>query len=262
MPQINIEVDEATAAALDRAAAARSISRPMLVRLGFKEMLKAEAEGREWLNPSMQAPMIDPADLPVLLTELRQILVEADRTFRHNAKRDAALHKKIAAAEADELTRLAAAEAGIKQRLLVALNPFRESLGRLYDAVLEHPRLTQIDDSIRQLEATVRAPPPANHTYINGVPLPSRWWHWPAWAVPTVIAVLVVQTFVTRNLPTGIAVRVIDRLLPGDAAFHQLAAFRYGHDICAGSPPVPAPVQSCRATAKTAASRSPHGHRA
>lgn len=260
MPQINIEVDEATASGLDRAAAARALNRPAFVRQLFKEALRACADGRE-LFASESMPGIDPAAVPELLAQVAMLSTELDRVLTQNAKRDAALQKKTAAEDAEQVARITAAEAGIKQRLVLALDPFRASLGRLHDAVLDHPRLTQIDDGIRRLETSVRAPPPADVIRIEGLPVPTRWWHWPVLVAWLLAVAFITQMMLTRSLPDGFGVRIADRLLAGDAAFHQLATYRYGHDICAAqAPPAPVSGATCKPVASSGHAGQPYRH--
>ena len=91
MGQLNVTVDDAMLAGIDRLAAERSVNRQELVRALVREAMDARS------GIAAQPPLrgtADPAGLAELVGELRQLSVDLDRSMRDQDRREARLQRR------------------------------------------------------------------------------------------------------------------------------------------------------------------------
>ncbi len=252
MRQTNVPFEPAMLKVIDELVARQGTTRNRWLQQMAKAALAAEAEGRV---PFTDVGAIAPETVPELLARVDRLAINLDgltgemgRMLTEAAWRDAAVQKKAAIADTAHVVELTRGEATIAARLKTELAPVIVAIDTARTTMVNPPSLAAIDTSIREVETTVRKRPAKVYNLVLGED-----WMVPVWLVALMIAVLIVvgavaETAIARNTTDGVAASLANAMLDSDAAFHVLAKYRYGTDICK-LPPVPvtaAPVPTKR----------------
>ena len=176
MAQVNVEFDDDTVRHLDRIAAKQSVRRPELLRRTVRELIEADASGREPFTVVTQAFKAE--ELAHLAREHRQLATELDRVMRANAKREGELLKAITAFKTDAAAARERGSRDVADALERALGPFRAEVVALkaenatltasFEAALaDQPRLDAIDRRLAKVEELTKQPRTATHIHFG-----------------------------------------------------------------------------------------------
>ncbi len=174
MPQINITVDDRMAAAVDRIASKKGLSRPDLIRWMIDETENADAEDRLAFARA-DTPKLD-VSVSALVQHVRESVVELDRSLRETQK----VNKR--ALEAWNGGEEAVLEAQHRQSELInarfrdGFDPFRDLVAKVLTEVIALPELVQaglaeqvseIAKQLVQVHTLAAQPRTANYLYLS-----------------------------------------------------------------------------------------------
>lgn len=233
MPQINVEFDEETVKDLDRIAAKQSIRRPELLRRTIRELIDAEATGRDLFVPTLKE--VTPDQVAHLIREVEAMTGELERVTRQNVKLDSDLRKALTAYESDAASArergLREAEEALERRLEPLKTELAEHRAETARIVEEHPKFQQLEAGQAKVMKAIGVQQPPVQFHLGKHKLPV-WW--PLWALAT-LAALGIGLVITLSaiLPDRwLAVPVTDRML-GGRGFCALVDARMGEGACA-----------------------------
>lgn len=233
MPQINVEFDEETVNHLDRIAARQSIRRPELLRRTVRELIAAEAAGRDPFTVTLKE--VTPDQVAHLIRQVETMTDELERVTRQNVKLDSDLRKALAAYESDAASArergLREAEEALDRRLeplKAELAEHRAETARIVD---EHPKFKQLEAGQAKIIKAIgmQQPPVQFHLGTHKLPV---------WLPVGALAMLAMLGFgliimLSAILPDRwMAVPVSDRML-GGRGFCVLVDRRVGEGACA-----------------------------
>lgn len=160
MAQVNVEFDDDTVKTLDRIAAKQSIRRTELVRRMVRELIDADAAGREPFSVPVQEMRAE--DLAHVAREHRQLAIELDRVVRQNVKREADLRKAIEAYERDAAAARERGEREVSEALEREVAPFRAEIATLKadlaTKIGNQPRLDAMESTLQQVRQLASQP--------------------------------------------------------------------------------------------------------
>lgn len=185
MTQLNVSIDDALAVAADRLASIKEVSRPELVRLLLREAIAAAEDGRILFSEPAK-----PVDLTALGELTRHMLgqsTELERLLRDHDRRSAKLERTHQAGE--DANRLAY-ENLVKQlrvHLGEGYKPFHDLVEqlkaegasqseRLHTAIVEQPRLAEINTRLDSMDEAIRKGEPPVHNHWVGYGFSWKGW--------------------------------------------------------------------------------------
>lgn len=239
MPQVNVEFDDDVVKSLDRIAAKQSIRRPELLRRTVRELIDADASGREPFTAVVQE--VTAEDVAHLAREHRQLAMELDRVMRANAKREeklrtaeAELRRAIEAYERDAAAARGRGEREFREVLERELTPFRTEIAaleaKIAAAVADQPRLGAIEAELAQVKR-LAAQPRTQRNLVLGDDRTLSFRFLLALGLMLSVIGAVFILCAGKLFPT-IGVPMVSQALSGDAEVCRFIDYRYGRLDC------------------------------
>ena len=237
MAQINVSYDDRLVAGIDRVAAARRQSRADLLRAAAQEVVEAHDAGRLAFQAD-DGPRID-TSLSTLVIQVRELIMELDRSQRANQRHDKRRLDEFVASEQAIQAAREHLTARINEMNRQSYQPFVEKLrevrgeveaasGRLIEA--QKPVLDQISEQLEAVRVAATAPRVQHNLVLGDDRVLSLRFLSACAAMVGVLSTLIFLLLAGQVQP--LAVPVANRLIADDEHVCRMINRRYGVSDC------------------------------
>lgn len=238
MRQVNVKIDDRLASMLDRVAAAKNISATELLRQMIAEMGEAHDAGRLVFTRE-EGPKLD-SSLNALAVQLRDAIVEIDRSQRENAK----IAKRLIDATSGGQEAFCRAQEELTNRLVAqrkeANIPFLEQVGQLREEIAALPdaignqleeQLAPLAKEFASVAREARAPKSVRNIIVGGEFIQE----WPV--ISTIAGVWFIVGILTLliggNFLPGLGRAMANQFVDNDVALCRQLNNRFQTEDCA-----------------------------
>ncbi|TPE58563.1 ribbon-helix-helix protein, CopG family [Sandaracinobacter neustonicus] len=237
MAQINVSYDDRLVAGIDRVAAARRQSRADLLRAAAQEVVEAHDAGRLAFQAD-DGPRID-TSLSTLVIQVRELIMELDRSQRANQRHDKRRLEEFVASEQAIQAAREHLTARINEMNRQSYQPFVEKVrevraeveaanDRLIEA--QKPVLDQVSEQLEAVRVAATAPRVQHNLILGDDRVLSLRFLSVCAAMVGVVSTLVFLLLAGQVQP--LAVPVANRLIADDEHVCRMINRRFGVDDC------------------------------